>query len=134
MNNIKQALVAPIQILHRASRTIALPAAFALSLVACGGDSSDQTSMPTTNSSPNNGASTLAIATTAVGSVTGFGSIIVDGVKYDDSKAKVFVDQKGVDVSSTVDSLKIGMQVEVKADGSSVTAPTSRWNFFSVLN
>ena len=51
----------------------------------------------------------------ALGSITGFGSIIVNGVKYDDSTTTVSVDSDTEkSVARTTADLKLGMQVELK--------------------
>jgi Domain of unknown function (DUF5666) len=101
----------------------ALSVSIALGLSACGGGSGD--SEGNLSNAPSNLPSTSVITTaTAVGSVTGFGSVIVDGVKYDDSQAKVTLDEKGLEVASTTAHLKIGMQVEVKGDGASASSIT----------
>ena len=56
------------------------------------------------------------------GAIGGFGSIFVNGVRFDDSTAQVFDDRGGV---RTAQSLKLGMQVEVEhsaVDASLVSA------------
>ncbi len=101
----------------------ALSVSIALGLSACGGGSGD--SEANLSNTTGNLPSTAAVTTaTAVGSVTGFGSVIVDGIKYDDSQAKVTMDEKGLEVASTTAHLKIGMQVEVKGDGTSASSIT----------
>jgi Domain of unknown function (DUF5666) len=101
----------------------ALSVSIAVGLSACGGGSGD--SEANLSNTPSNLPSTAVTTTaTAVGSVTGFGSVIVDGVKYDDSQAKVTLDEKGLEVASTTAHLKIGMQVEVKGDGASASSIT----------
>jgi carbon monoxide dehydrogenase subunit G len=101
-----------------------LATSIALGLSACGGGATNnEVPAPTTNGNPtNNGGIASATGSTSVGSITGFGSIIVDGVKLDDSQAKVTLDEKGSDIASTTASLKIGMQVEVKGDGTSASS------------
>ena len=96
-----------------------LAAGTAATLAACGGgggnttSSTASTTTPTTTPTP--AASTGAL--TATGTVTGFGSVIVDGVKYDDSAATVKAeDDASSPRSVALSELKLGMQVEVKAD------------------
>ncbi|MEY4753029.1 MAG: hypothetical protein RJA44_704, partial [Pseudomonadota bacterium] len=80
----------------------------ALVLAACGGGGSD--------------AGTPVASNYAAGTITGFGSVIVNGVRYDDSSASV----NGEDDSSTsTSSLKIGMQVEVESEGVVCSTDTS---------
>ncbi len=98
-----------------------LTAAVLIALSACGGGTTNNEANPTVTSGPATNNPTSNNGATAIGSITGFGSIIVDGVKYDDSKAVVTVDEKGADIAATTASLKIGMQVEVKGDGSSAS-------------
>jgi hypothetical protein len=98
-----------------------LAAGTAATLAACGGgggggnttSSTASTTIPTTTPTP--AAPTGAL--TATGTVTGFGSVIVDGVKYDDSAATVKAeDDASSPRSVALSELKLGMQVEVKAD------------------
>ena len=63
-------------------------------LVACGGGGSD-------------GNSNAAPAAQYEGTVTGFGSVIVNGVRFDDSQASVTIDDQTV----AVGALKLGMRV-----------------------
>lgn len=49
----------------------------------------------------------------AIGSISGFGSVIVNGVRYDDSGASVY-DDDGMAVSA--DALQLGMVVEVRGE------------------
>lgn len=88
-------------------------------LVACGGgaDSSDTTAPDTT-----------AAAYTR-GVITGFGSVIVNGVRFDDSSASV-VDDSGQAVSRSV--LKLGVQVEVEASALDHSNATGRATVFRV--
>ena len=82
------------------ARLLVAQAAFAAVLVAgCGGGG---TSSP---SSGGTGASSFA-----AGPITGFGSIIVNGVRFDDSKARVSNDDGS---ASSKDNLKLGMTAEV---------------------
>jgi hypothetical protein len=87
-------------------------AGVALVLAACGGGGSDTATTA--------GASSSAAAVT-VGTVSGFGSVIVGGVRFDDSGATV-VDDSGVVRSAS--ALRLGMQVEIESG--SVNDSTSR--------
>ena len=71
-------------------------------LVGCGGGGSDV-------AAPAGTAAPLAVAFTS-GAVGGFGSIIVNGVRFDDSSAKVDDDEGN---AATRDALKLGMMVDV---------------------
>lgn len=68
------------------------------------------------------GTGTGAAATLAVGPITGLGSIIVNGVRYDDSTASV-VDDAGQ--AAVRGDLKLGMQTEILASAVAVTAGVS---------
>lgn len=89
-------------------------------LVACGGGGGDPT--PPTASPP---AGTAAVAYSQ-GAITGFGSVFVGGVRFDDSAAAV-TDEDGNSRSSS--DLKLGMMVEVESgnvDRASATALAAR--------
>jgi hypothetical protein len=78
----------------------------AASLTACGGGaggSPSEVALPTVSNS--------TFSDTAIGAISGFGSVIVNGVRYDDSAASV-TDDDGVSKSSS--SLGLGMMVELK--------------------
>ena len=66
--------------------------------------------MSVTGGSAGTGATT---STLTEGPITGFGSIIVNGVRFDDSAAAVSDDD---DAASGRDRLKLGMQVEVESE------------------
>jgi Domain of unknown function (DUF5666) len=74
-------------------------------LASCGGGGTGGTG-GTGEPAPSNGANL------AVGPITGFGSIIVNGVRYDDSSASIVDDD---DSASSRDELKLGVVVEVKS-------------------
>ncbi len=74
-------------------------------LAACGGGGT--TSTPTETGNLVN----VTTQSTAVGPITGFGSIIVNGVRYDDSASNV-IDDHGSAIGSS--ALRLGMMVEVK--------------------
>jgi hypothetical protein len=96
---------------HTPAKTLRQAATLLLSLsaaviTACGGGGGGvaETTAPAATGS-------AATATAyAAGPITGFGSIIVNGVRYDDSTATV-VDED--DAGKTRDALKLGMMVEV---------------------
>ncbi len=80
------------------------------------------------------GASSVA-GSSATGAITGFGSIIVGGVRFDDSAASV-LDDDGVNMASG--DLKMGMVVRIKGgkktdDGSGVKAKADRIEVHSEL-
>ncbi len=75
--------------------------ALALALSGCGGDGVVN---------PGSGG-TGNTDTTAIGPITGFGSVIVNGVRYDDSAASVN-DDKGTQIQR--DDLRLGMMVQVR--------------------
>jgi Domain of unknown function (DUF5666) len=97
-------------------------------LAACGGgsDSTSNTTStgtpaasgsPSTSGAPNGagGAVDLAPKSVAVGSITGFGSVIVDGVTFSDTTTTVLFDTSpDAPLAQTTSNLKLGMQVEMK--------------------
>jgi hypothetical protein len=87
-------------------------------LVACGGGG---------ESSPAGGETGSAQTATSSGPITGFGSIIVNGVRIDNSAAQITLDD---DDSGKDADLKLGMMVEVEADIDSSGNP-SRANLIS---
>ncbi len=106
------------------ARLLVAQAAFAAVLVAgCGGGG---TSSP---SSGGTGASSFA-----AGPITGFGSVIVNGVRFDDSTARVSDD----DGTSSKANLKLGMTAEVHGgaisdDGSGPKATATNITFGAAL-
>jgi hypothetical protein len=110
---------------HTALRTT-LTATFtavaaAVLLVACGGGGGGD-SPTATASTP---ADTGAVVSTALhlsGTVTGFGSVIIDGQKFDDSAANVKIDTNpAAPDSATLSDLKLGMQVEGTVSNGTLT-------------
>lgn len=108
-----------------ARRTAASWIAVAL-VSACGGGGGNAPVASAPAGTSGSGAATAGVGTGgtgagayALGAITGFGSIIVNGVRYDDSKAKVF-DDDGLERRS--DDLKLGMTVEISASGPTVDA------------
>lgn len=85
----------------------ALAAAALVVLAACGGGGG--------SGSTSTGAGPMAVS----GTITGFGSVIIDGVRYGDGRARVAIDtDPAAPKSATLADLKLGMQVEAHvADG-----------------
>ena len=108
----------PPRSLFRTTAT-ALLAASALFVAACGGGGEDP---PASVAAPAAPAASAEKATAwTAGPISGFGSVIVNGVRFDDSAAVVSDDS---DRTQSRDRLKLGMMVEV--DGASVAAGTGR--------
>ena len=96
----------------------------AMLMAGCGGGGGDSTATPAG-----------AAGSSATGAITGFGSIIVGGVRFDDSAASV-LDDDGASLTSG--DLKLGMVVRIKGgkktdDGSSVRAKAERIEVHSEL-
>src|SRR5438270_5292928 len=92
----------------------------ALLLSGCGGGGDAGTSTPA-----------AASRSFAAGTITGFGSVIVNGVRFDDSKAKVSDDDGNAAASG---ALKLGMRVEIEGgavndDGTGARAEASEIRF-----
>jgi len=73
------------------------------------------------SSSGSNAVSQLTGPNVSRGVITGFGSVIVNGIHFDVSKAAVSVEGTAADVSS----LKLGMEVTVKSDGQTASSINS---------
>jgi hypothetical protein len=87
---------------HRAQVVLA---AALLVLAACGGSSGDGASPPASPPA----ATTLSVS----GTITGFGSVIIDGQRFDDSRADVsFETNPAAPTSGSVSDLKLGMAVD----------------------
>ena len=80
-------------------------AAAALLLAGCGGGGS---------AGPSSGGTGVAPTSFTAGHISGFGSIIVNGVRYDDSAALVTDDDGN---RSSREALKLGMRVEIHGGG-----------------
>ena len=97
---------------------LALVAAAAMIMAACGGSDS--------SSPPPDGSIQPGTMSTVVGTISGFGSVIVNGVKFDDSSAAVTMDG----AVATRDRLRVGMVVQIRgrirADGTG-TADSIRY-------
>jgi Domain of unknown function (DUF5666) len=110
------------------SATACLLALSAAIVTACGGGGSDGTTASSSASTASESSQTTAGNTEratayAAGPITGFGSIIVNGVRYDDSGAEIS-DDSGQRLSR--DQLKLGMMVSVDGSGVSATTATGR--------
>ena len=84
---------------------IAVLATLAATLASCGGSSSST------------GAGSTRSVGAVSGSITGFGSVFVDGAEYDDTAATVSDDTDPANpVASTLDALAIGQSVDLSLD------------------
>jgi hypothetical protein len=93
-------------------------------LSACGGGGGGGSTEGGTTPPP---VSTTPQPTSVNGTVTGFGSIIIDGVRYDDAAARVLVDNGGTAAKSgALGDLKLGMSVDAKVENGQVTEVTVR--------
>jgi hypothetical protein len=97
-----------------ANTRMILPAVLALLAAACGGggggdDSSAQPVPPASTPPPAAGGTTSVIVT---GAISGFGSVIVNGVRYDTSRAEVRIEDR----SGTLADLSVGHVVRVSAE------------------
>ena len=90
--------------------TLIAAACTTLILTACGGGGGETTASASS--------STVLGTSTASGTVTGFGSVIVDGVRIDDSA--VAASSETEDDSARPAEIRIGQHVEVEHDGSNV--------------
>lgn len=97
-----------------------LAAGLVTALVACGGGGGSSA-----------GVGTGGTGAFAVGTISGFGSIIVNGVRYDDSSATVVDD----DDSSSSSALAIGQVVEIRGSVNSdgLTGTASSISYYSAL-
>ncbi len=97
-------------------------------LSACGGGATDIGSGGTGNTPP---APTTTTAT-VVGPITGFGSVIINGVKFDDSTSIVVDDRNN---SIAKDSLRLGMLIEVagRVSDDNITGTASQMRLISEL-
>ena len=93
-----------LQFRHETPGMLALLLTTALCLTACGGGAGGDTATVTSKSSQ-----------AAIGTVTGFGSVFVDGVELQDATAST--QTENADGSYTNVALKLGQRVEVTHDG-----------------
>ncbi|MCB1955623.1 MAG: hypothetical protein KDG55_08100 [Rhodocyclaceae bacterium] len=98
-----------------------------LLLAACGGGGGGGG----TNTGNSGGGASATAADTTVGPITGFGSIIVNGVRFEDNAARVN-DDSGNAISSS--DLRLGMTVEIRGSiGDDGTGTASDISLFSEL-
>jgi hypothetical protein len=104
--------------------TLLAAALAAAVLAACGGGGGGSGDPAAGGTGAGAGGGTAAAPSTAgtqlaAGTITGFGSVIVDGVKFDDSGATVKIERDAASPSlASLGALKLGMRVEVQADAS----------------
>ena len=89
-------------------------AAFGL-LTACGGGSGSGSDSSGSGSDDNNAGTTLVGKEVSTGTITGFGSVFVNGTRYDTSAASVNSDDSTL---NDVTELKVGMVATVTSDSS----------------
>jgi hypothetical protein len=94
----------------------------ALMLTACGGGGND--------AAPNNGVSADLVSE---GVISGFGSVIVNGVRFDDSKARVEDEDEEENSARSKDDLRLGMVVSVSGSSAGTTGTASVISFGSKL-
>lgn len=101
----------------RRHRLAALLAGSVLALLsACGGGGGAEPAAPTPP------AAAINKPLSVTGTVTGFGSIIIDGVRYDDTQAKVTVDVgDAAGRAAALGDVKLGMSVDAKVQGGLLT-------------
>lgn len=99
-----------------------LAAGLVTTLAACGGGGGGSSA----------GVGTGGTGAFAVGTISGFGSVIVNGVRYDDSRATVVDDD---DNSSSSSSLAVGQVVEIRGsvNDDGVTGTASTIAYYSAL-
>jgi hypothetical protein len=103
--------------LQRQIRPI-LGLAAALGLAACGGGSSDGGS---SNGPGNNPPPADPVGVTSIGSITGFGSVFVNGTRYEVTANTIVAIEDEAETMGDDSALRVGMKVRVRAiDSSSV--------------
>jgi hypothetical protein len=102
----------------RSTGLLALASASLATLVACGGGGDPANEVPP-----------AAATSVTVGAISGFGSVIVNGVRFDDSSANV-VDDSGHSLGRS--ALKLGAQVEVEASSIDRSGGTGKATLFRV--
>ncbi len=110
-----------------------LAGATAVALVACGGGGGDAGSPATTPVTPVTPTTPAAASSYTLGAIAGFGSVVVGGVRFDDSKATI-EDEDGV--AHISGDLKLGMVVQLDAknlDRAAGTAIAERIRFGSEI-
>ena len=102
-----------------------LAALLAASLVACGGGGGGTGSAAAAPAAPAATSGDAAAPMSVQGTVTGFASVIIDGVEYDDSAASVQVERNpAVPVGAALGDLRIGMRVAARASGGKLSEVT----------
>lgn len=104
------------------SRVLGVSLAAVLILTACGGGGND--------ASPSNSTSATLVSE---GVISGFGSVIVNGVRFDDSKAKVEDEDEEENSERSKDDLRLGMVVSVSGSSAGTTGTASVISFGSKL-
>jgi hypothetical protein len=100
-------------VMKRTFFTTTLIAILFTSLLIAGCGSGEGDTASNSGSSPNN----AAVAAFSAGTVTGFGSIIIDGVSHDDTIAQVNQEMDpNAPMAATTTSVKLGMKVESMLD------------------
>jgi Domain of unknown function (DUF5666) len=80
--------------------------ALTLGLAACGGGGGD-------SSTPQPPPSSAAQSKLSIGAINGFGSVVVNGIKFDDSGARVEIEDNEDRIGNDNSGLKVGMLVQV---------------------
>jgi Cu/Ag efflux protein CusF len=95
-------------------------AALLLTLAACSGGGGDGSGTASTTAAPASASSDSV----AVGTVTGFGSVIIDGVRFDDSAATIEIEREpgAIPVPVTPRQLRIGQRALVEFFGDETNA------------
>ena len=104
------------------SRVIGASIAATLLLTACGGGGNDAASTNGTNAD-----------LVSQGVISGFGSVIVNGVRFDDSKAKIEDEDEEENNTRSKDDLRLGMVVNINGSSAGTTGTASAISFGSTL-
>lgn len=104
------------------SRVIGASIAATLLLTACGGGGNDAASTNGTNAD-----------LVSQGVISGFGSVIVNGVRFDDSKAKIEDEDEEENSARSKDDLRLGMVVNINGSSAGTTGTASVISFGSTL-
>jgi hypothetical protein len=119
-------IIQPLGALAR-SRALMAGLAAALTFTACGGGGGGDSP----NSPPTGGATADLVSQ---GVISGFGSVIVNGVRYDDSKARVEDEDEDEDGQRSKDDLRLGMVVTVSATSTSSSTTATGTGTASVIS
>jgi hypothetical protein len=93
------------------------PGLFVLALAACGGGGDQLARI--------GGGGSGAPPSAGAGTVSGFGSIFIGGVRYDDTGAKLQVDEKpDAPTAVSVDAVRLGMQIQFENEAARLTRAT----------